>query len=95
MLAIFPALLVVVSVLGMIGNSVTDPLLTNLQDVAPGPAQEIFTNAIASGIVVVPREKLALRRPASRVGERRVALAVGCGRLDGPHIRRCYRDVDC
>ena len=60
-LAIFPALLVVVSVLGLIGNSVTDPLLTNLQDVAPGPAQEIFTNAIrnlqgaqgASGVAFV------------------------------------------
>jgi membrane protein len=45
-LAIFPALLVVVSVLGLIGDSVTDKLLTNLEDVAPGPAQEILTNAI-------------------------------------------------
>ncbi len=61
MLAIFPALLVVVSVLGLIGDSVTDPLLTNLEDVAPGPAQEIFTNAIrnlqgaqgASGVAFV------------------------------------------
>jgi membrane protein len=60
-LAIFPALLVVVSVLGLIGDSVTDPLLTNLEDVAPGPAQEIFTNAIrnlqgaqgASGVAFV------------------------------------------
>ncbi len=47
-LAIFPALLVVVSVLGLIGDSVTDKLLTNLQDVAPGPAQEILTNAITN-----------------------------------------------
>ena len=39
-LAIFPALLVVVSVLGLMGDSVTDKLLTNLEDVAPGPAQE-------------------------------------------------------
>ena len=45
-LAIFPALLVVVSVLGLIGSSVTDSLISNLEDVAPGPAQEIFTNAI-------------------------------------------------
>jgi membrane protein len=60
-LSIFPALLVVVSVLGLIGGSVTDTLLENLEDVAPGPAQEIFTNAIrnlegagsASGIAFV------------------------------------------
>ena len=45
-LAIFPALLVVVSVLGLIGDSVTDSLLKNLEDVAPGPAHEILTNAI-------------------------------------------------
>ena len=36
----------VVSVLGLIGQSVTDSLISNLQEVAPGPAQEIFTNAI-------------------------------------------------
>jgi membrane protein len=45
-LSIFPALLVLVSVLGLIGPSVTDTLINNLKDVAPGPAQEIFTNAI-------------------------------------------------
>ena len=60
-LAIFPALLVVVSVLGLIGASATDSLLRNLEDVAPGPAQEILTNAIenlqgagsASGVAFV------------------------------------------
>jgi membrane protein len=60
-LAIFPALLVVVSVLGLIGQSVTDSLIKNLEDVAPGPAQEILTNAIknlqgssgASGIAFI------------------------------------------
>jgi membrane protein len=45
-LSIFPALLVVVSFLGLLGDSVTNSLLKNLEDVAPGPAQEIFTNAI-------------------------------------------------
>ena len=45
-LSIFPALLVLVSVLGLIGNSVTQPLIDNLKSVAPGPAQDIFTNAI-------------------------------------------------
>ena len=60
-LAIFPALLVVVSVIGLIGESATDTLIENLEEVAPGPAQEIFTNAIrnlegagsASGVAFV------------------------------------------
>lgn len=45
-LAIFPALLALVSLLGLIGDSATQPLLDNLSTVAPGPAQEIFQNAI-------------------------------------------------
>jgi membrane protein len=45
-LSIFPALLVFVSVLGLIGESATQPLLDNLTEVTPGPAQEVFTNAI-------------------------------------------------
>jgi membrane protein len=45
-LAIFPALLVVVSFLGLLGQSATDALIENLEGVAPGPAQEIVTNAI-------------------------------------------------
>jgi membrane protein len=45
-LSIFPALIVLVSVLGLIGESATQPLIDNLGSVAPGPAQEIFTNAI-------------------------------------------------
>jgi membrane protein len=47
-LSIFPALLVVVSFLGLLGESTTDTLLENLEDVAPGPAQEILTNAITN-----------------------------------------------
>src|SRR5215207_3768622 len=45
-LAIFPALIVLVSVLGLIGESATQPLIDNLGKVAPGPAKEIFTSAI-------------------------------------------------
>ena len=45
-LAIFPALLVLVSVFGLIGTSATQPLIDNLGKVAPGPAQDIFTSAI-------------------------------------------------
>jgi membrane protein len=47
-LAIFPALIVVVSVLGLIGESVTKPLIDNLGTVAPGPAKEIVTSAITN-----------------------------------------------
>ncbi len=45
-LAIFPMLIVLVSVLGLIGHSATQPLVENLGKVAPGPAREIFTGAI-------------------------------------------------
>ena len=45
-LAIFPALIVMVSVLGLIGESATKPLLDNLSSVAPGPAKDIFTSSI-------------------------------------------------
>ena len=45
-LAIFPALIVFVSILGLIGTSVTQPLLDNLGQFAPGPARDIVTNAI-------------------------------------------------
>jgi membrane protein len=45
-LAIFPALIALVSVLGLIGHSATQPLIENLSKVAPGPAKTIFTSAI-------------------------------------------------
>src|ERR671916_2389405 len=47
-LAIFPALIVIVSLLGLVGTSATQPLIDNLGKVAPGPAQEIFTSAITN-----------------------------------------------
>ena len=60
-LSIFPALIALVSILGLIGESATQPLIDNLGSVAPGPAQEIFTSAIenlqrtqgAAGVVFV------------------------------------------
>jgi membrane protein len=45
-LSIFPALIALVSVLGLVGQSATQPLIDNLGKVAPGPAAEIFTSAI-------------------------------------------------
>src|SRR3954470_21266920 len=45
-LAIFPALIAMVAVLGLIGQSATQPLLDNLAELTPGPANDIITNAI-------------------------------------------------
>lgn len=45
-LAIFPAIIALVSVLGLVGHSATQPLIDNLGKIAPGPARDIFTSAI-------------------------------------------------
>jgi membrane protein len=45
-LAIFPAILALVSVLGLLGQSATQSLIDNLGKVAPGPAKDIFTTAV-------------------------------------------------
>jgi membrane protein len=45
-LSIFPALLALVAVLGLLGANAIQPLLDNLGSVAPGPAKEIMTNAL-------------------------------------------------
>jgi membrane protein len=60
-LAIFPALIALVSILGLIGNSATQPLVENLDEVSPGPAKTIFTSAIeniqrsqgAAGVILI------------------------------------------
>jgi membrane protein len=75
-LAIFPALLVLVSVLGLVGESATQPLIDNLGAVAPGPAQEIFTDAIenlqgsqgAAGVAFVVGLAAALWSASGYVG---------------------------
>jgi membrane protein len=45
-LAIFPALIALVSVLGLIGPSATQPLITNVGQLAPGSVHDILTKAI-------------------------------------------------
>ena len=45
-LSVFPALIALVSILGLIGNSATKPLLDNLGGFAPGPAHQILENAL-------------------------------------------------
>ncbi|WP_369408793.1 YihY/virulence factor BrkB family protein [Herbidospora mongoliensis] len=60
-LSIFPALLAVVSVLGLFGQSATKPISDNLSAIAPGPAKEIIdtvlqnlqSNQGAAGIATV------------------------------------------
>ncbi|WP_407703284.1 YihY/virulence factor BrkB family protein, partial [Streptomyces solincola] len=60
-LSIFPALLVMVSALGVIGESATRAVLDSLQKLAPGPVRDILGNAVqqlqdasgASGVVAV------------------------------------------
>jgi membrane protein len=44
--SIFPALIALVSILGLIGTSATEPLLDNLGAFAPGPAHDILENAL-------------------------------------------------
>ncbi|MFJ8649989.1 YihY/virulence factor BrkB family protein [Streptomyces sp. NPDC093546] len=45
-LSLFPALLVLVSLLGLAGESVTQSVLDNLQKFAPGAARDVITNAV-------------------------------------------------
>jgi membrane protein len=45
-LSLFPALLVLVSILGLLGTSTTQPLIDNLAGLTPGAARDVVTNAI-------------------------------------------------
>ncbi|MGA5900420.1 YihY/virulence factor BrkB family protein [Streptomyces venetus] len=45
-LAMFPALLVLVSILGLTGRSTTDKVLDNVRQLAPGSARDIITRAV-------------------------------------------------
>ncbi|MFF7206530.1 YihY/virulence factor BrkB family protein [Streptomyces sp. NPDC008141] len=45
-LALFPALLVLISLLGIAGDAATQSVLDNIKQVAPGAAQDVLTNAI-------------------------------------------------
>jgi len=75
-LAIFPALIALLSILGLIGHSATQPLLDNLKAVAPGPAKQIFTSAItnlqksqgAAGVLVLVGLAIAIWSASGYVG---------------------------
>ncbi len=45
-LSIFPALIVLVSILGLAGDSAINAVLDNIKELGPGPAQDIISGAI-------------------------------------------------
>jgi membrane protein len=45
-LAIFPAIIALISIIGLVGPSATQPILDNLQALAPGPANDILSGAV-------------------------------------------------
>ncbi len=47
-LSLFPGLLVLVSLLGLFGESTTQPIIDNLTALAPGPARDIITEVITN-----------------------------------------------
>jgi membrane protein len=59
--SLFPALLVLVSLLGLLGKSATQPLITNLASAAPSDVRQIILNAVthlqhghgAAGVVAI------------------------------------------
>src|SRR3954454_9192507 len=75
-LSIFPALLALVSVLGLIGPSATQPLIDNLATLTPGPANDIVTNALrnlekspgAAGVLFAVSLAVALWSASGYVG---------------------------
>jgi membrane protein len=82
-LAIFPMLVVIVSLVGLLGHSVSQSLIHNLSTVAPGTTKQILTNAIEN-----------IQRDRSASG---VAFVIGLvaamwsasARRDGRSTRRC------
>jgi membrane protein len=75
-LSIFPMLLALISLLGLFGQSATQPLLDNISTVAPGPAKDLVTQAIqnlqksqgAAGILFVVGLAAALWSASGYVG---------------------------
>jgi membrane protein len=67
-LSIFPAVIALVSVVGLLGSSATSSLLDNLKGFTPGPARDVLTNAVhglasnrgTSGLLFVVGLALAL-----------------------------------
>lgn len=74
-LALFPALIALMSIIGLVGHSLTQPLLDNVGKVAPGPAKDILTSTIknlasskgAAGVAFIIGLVLALNSASSYI----------------------------
>ncbi|MBL1065185.1 YihY/virulence factor BrkB family protein [Streptomyces sp. 7-21] len=75
-LAVFPGLLALVSVLGVIGSSAIDPMIDNVGTLAPGPARDTLTSMLehmkgrqgAAGVALAFGVLLALWSASGFVG---------------------------
>jgi membrane protein len=75
-LAIFPAIIALVSIIGLVGPSATQPLLDNLKVLAPGPANDILSGAVkqvangrgSAGVAFIVGIALALWSASGYVG---------------------------
>jgi membrane protein len=74
--AMFPALLALISIVGLLGRSTTDSLIGNVRAAAPGPARDIVVPAIqnlqsnsgAAGIMLIVGIVIALFSASSYIG---------------------------
>jgi membrane protein len=75
-MSLFPGLLVLVSILGLVGSSATQPLIDNLGTVAPGPAKDIVIGVLrglqkssgTSGVLAIVGIATALWSASNYVG---------------------------
>ena len=97
-LSIFPAIIALVSVVGLLGSSATSSLLTNLEAFTPGPAKDVLTNAVrglasskgTSGLLFIVGLALALWSASGYVAAfMRAANAI----WDAPEGRPIWKTV--
>ena len=97
-LSIFPAIIALVSVVGLLGSSATSSLLDNLKSFTPGPARDVLTNAVtglassrgSSGLLFVVGLALALWSASGYVAAfMRAANAI----WDAPEGRPIWKTV--
>jgi len=97
-LSIFPAIIALVSVVGLLGSSATSSLLTNLKAFTPGPAKDVLTNAVhglassrgTSGLLFIVGLALALWSASGYVAAfMRAANAI----WDAPEGRPIWKTV--
>jgi membrane protein len=75
-LALFPAIIALVSIIGLIGPTATQPLLDNLAKLTPGPANDILSGAVkqvaagrgGAGIAFIAGLALAIWSASGYVG---------------------------